>query len=89
MGAPKSYSIRVKKSAEKELNGLPKTVFQRVVSEILALELNPRPKGCKRLKGRDEYRLRIGSYRVLYLIDDSDRKIEIVAIGHRREVYRG
>jgi mRNA interferase RelE/StbE len=74
-------------SAEKEMNRLPTTVHTRLSKRILALEDNPRPRGIKRLSGREEYRLRVGDYRILYIIDDKKHIITIFAVGHRREVY--
>jgi mRNA interferase RelE/StbE len=82
------YAVRVKRSAEKEMDRLPQDIFDRVAEAILELEDDPRPHGCKKLKGVEEYRLRVGPYRILYLIDDEKRVVEIVAVGHRREVYR-
>ena len=82
------YAVRVKRSAEKEMDRLPQDIFDRVAEAILELEDDPRPHGCKKLKGVEEYRLRVGPYRILYLIDDKKRVVEIVAVGHRREVYR-
>ena len=54
---------------------------------MLELELDPRPSGCKKLKGRDAYRIRIGDYRVIYEIQDSRLMVTVITIGHRREVY--
>lgn len=47
-----------------------------------------RPSGCKKLKGRDGYRIRIGNYRILYDIIDQTLIINVIAIGHRRDIYR-
>jgi mRNA interferase RelE/StbE len=89
MSGPNRYTIRLKPSAEKEMDRLPGSAFDRVAAAILALEDAPRPPGCKKLRGLDEYRVRVGPYRILYLIDDRSKQIEIVSVGHRREVYRG
>ena len=83
-----AYTVTIKRSAEKEMDGLPGAVFDRVADAILQLEDNPRPQGCKKLRGAEEYRMRVGAYRVLYLIDDDRRSVEIMAVGHRRDVYR-
>lgn len=82
------FELRIKRSAEKEMDRLPREVFERVTEAILNLEIDPRPRSSKKLRGVDEYRLRVGPYRILYLIDDEKRVVEIVAVGHRREVYR-
>ena len=84
-----SYSLRMKRSADKELRALPKTDLLKVVGQTQLLSDNPRPPGSQRLSGQPQYRIRQGDYRILYTVDDADRVIEIVKIGHRREVYRG
>lgn len=83
-----AYAVRIKPSAEKEMKRLPNRAFDRLSAAILRLESDPRPHGCKKLRGIEEYRLRVGPYRILYTVDDSRRTLEIVAVGHRREVYR-
>jgi len=89
MSLPYGYTVRIKRSAEKEMDRLPVRVFERVANAILGLERDPRPKGSKKLRAVEDYRLRVGEYRILYCIDDETRVIEVIAIGHRREVYRG
>ena len=81
------YEVRIIRSAEKELDNLPDTVYTRLSKRIISLEDNPRPIGVKKLSGREEYRLRVGDYRILYLIDDKNHVIVVLAVGHRREVY--
>ena len=83
-----SYSLRIKKSAEKELRAVPKADLARLVHRMQALASNPRPHGCEKLSGEDKYRVRQGDWRAVYSIDDAARVVEIVKIGHRREVYR-
>ena len=83
-----AYTVILKRSAEKELDHLAAAVYRRIVAKVLALEDNPRPLGFQKLQGHDGYRIRIGDYRVLYLIDDQSRTVEITAVGHRRDVYR-
>jgi len=89
MSRPGHYEVRVKPSAERELDRLPAAVFDRIAKAILELEASPRPHGSIKLRGVDEYRLRVGSYRILYCIDDARRVVEVMAVGHRRDVYRG
>lgn len=81
------YQVRLLHSAEKEMDRLPATIHTRLSKRILTLEENPRPRGIKKLSGRDEYRLRVGDYRILYTIDDENHTVTIIAVGHRREVY--
>lgn len=83
------YTVRIKRSAEKEMDRMPPKMFDRLTDAILKLETEPRPQGCKKLRGVEEYRLRVGSYRVLYTVDDTKRIVEVMAAGHRRDVYRG
>jgi len=83
-----SYSISVKKSAEKELRTVPKSDLARIVHRIQALPVNPRPHGSEKLSGEEGYRIRQGDWRIIYRIDDTAKTIEIIKIGHRREIYR-
>ncbi len=83
-----SYSVELVRSARKELEALDDAVLQRVFRRLERLTEDPRPPGCRKLRGaHDLWRIRIGDYRVVYRIDDSRRLVEIRAIGHRRDVY--
>lgn len=85
-----NYSVVVKSSAQKELDALDDAVFRRIDRRILALAENPRPAGCKKLKGyKDQWRIRIGDLRVVYFIDDSGKRVDIARVAHRREAYDG
>jgi mRNA interferase RelE/StbE len=82
------YSLEIKQSAQKELDALDETVFGRIDRRILALAENPRPAGCKKLKGyKDQWRIRLGIWRVVYIINDAAKRITITRIAHRRDVY--
>ncbi len=82
------YSLVVKQSAQKELDALDDVMFARVDRKILTLADDPRPAGCKKLKGsRDHWRVRVGDWRVLYIIDDAEGLVSVTRIAHRREVY--
>ncbi len=83
-----AYVVILKRPAERELDRLPAQVRQRITQKLLELEDNPRPHGVQKLHGQDRYRVRVGDYRVLYLIDDRTKTVEVVAVGHRRDVYR-
>jgi len=83
-----TYQVIIKHSAEKELDALQTTIRERMIGRLLALEENPRPTGIKKLQGQESYRLRVGDYRVLYTIDDKSKQVIVLAVGHRREVYR-
>jgi len=83
-----NYFVEVKPSARKELEALPDNLVARVVPKIDSLSQVPRPAGCKKLKGyKDQWRIRVGDWRVVYIIDDSAKLISITRIAHRREVY--
>jgi len=83
-----AYTVEIKKSAEKEMDRLPDAVHQRVSEKILALENDPRPPGSRKLEGGEGYRLRVGDYRVLYTVNDQERRLLIYSVAHRREAYR-
>ena len=83
-----SYRLVTKKSAERELRGIPKQDLHRIVKRIEGLAHEPRPPGCEKLSGQERYRIRQGDYRIVYAVDEAQRTVEVVRIGHRREVYR-
>lgn len=84
------YKVVFKKKASKELFKLPSSTLSKVVSGIDDLALNPRPAGSKKLKGSDEemWRIRIGDYRVIYVLEDRIRIVNIRKVGHRKDVYK-
>jgi mRNA interferase RelE/StbE len=83
-----SYSLFLKPSAVKELEGLPLAQRRRIVTRIRGLASEPRPHGSEKLSGEEKYRVRQGTYRVLYTIDDEAGEVVVVKIAHRRDVYR-
>ena len=86
----KSYAIVFKKSAAKELQGLPKKVQQKILDAVRLLSLNPYTEllQIKKMKGAESlYRVRIQDYRVIYLIENQTIKVTIIKVGHRGEVY--
>jgi mRNA interferase RelE/StbE len=84
------FEVLIKRSAVKEIESIArKKDRQRVVRRIGQLAEDPRPPGCRRLSGRDRYRLRQGSYRIVYAIEDEKLIVYVVKVGHRRDVYRG
>ncbi len=82
------WRIVFARTAEKELAKLSSKIGQRIGRAIRALEHDPVPASAKRLKGREEFRLRVGDYRVLCLLDHKTHVLMICAIGHRSDVYR-
>lgn len=82
------YAVRFVRSARKELERLPDNAVQRIFPRVEALADDPRPAGCKKLRGaRDLWRIRIGNYRVVYQIDDRVLIVEVRAIGDRKDIY--
>lgn len=82
------HTILILRSAQKELAELPSEIFIRIRDAIQALEEEPRPSGCVKLSGREAWRIRIGNYRIIYEIDDAQKKLTVIHVGHRRDVYR-
>jgi mRNA interferase RelE/StbE len=84
------YSISINPSALKELGKLPKATVKKVEKAIDALAEEPRPVGVKKLKASDEdlYRIRVGDYRIIYSIEEEVKIVDILKIGHRKEIYR-
>ena len=84
-----SYRVALTSSTEKELHGLPTKMVARVMPRLENLASVPRPRDCKKLKGGDkEWRIRVGDYRIVYVIDDAARTVDVTRIAHRREVYK-
>ena len=83
-----SYTVEAKPTARKELDALPDNLLARVVRKLETLAETPRPAGCKKLKGyKDQWRVRVGDWRVVYIIDDTAKVVSVTRIAHRREVY--
>lgn len=83
-----SYRLSIPRSVNKRMERLPVEVYDRVDRAILALADDPYPPGCVKLRGREEWRVRIGNYWVVYFVDDEHGVIEILNVGIRRDVYR-
>ena len=81
------YQIQITKTAQKQLDKIPDSVAGILVEAIHELSVNPRPQGCKKLKGRDGYRIRKGDFRIIYDIYDKILTVEVIAIGNRRDIY--
>ncbi|GJL64353.1 MAG: hypothetical protein NPIRA04_30070 [Nitrospirales bacterium] len=83
-----SYSLFIKRAAERELRRISKSDLSRILTKIQNLIQTPRPNGSEKLAEQERYRIRQGDYRIIYTIDDEKRRIDVIKIGHRREVYR-
>ena len=83
------YSIEWKRSAAKELRQLPEEVVARVLRAVEGLRINPFPAGVRKLSGAEHtYRIREGSYRIIYSVYTSRLVVEVIRVGHRQDVYR-
>ena len=83
------YEIVFARSARKELQALSHAVAKRILDKVELLTLNPRPSGCKKLRGHSSlWRIRVGEYRVIYSIDDNSRVVDVSVVRHRGEAYR-
>ncbi len=82
------YRIEVKKSAAREISRIPKRDLTLILARIQALADNPRPPGSVKLTGEEKYRIRQGSYRILYTIEDDVLTVCVVKIAHRKDAYR-
>ena len=81
------YQILISITAQKQLDNLPDKISESLIDVICKLEQNPRPNGCKKLKGRNGYRIRKGDYRIIYDIVDKILLVEIIAVGNRKDIY--
>ncbi len=81
------YSITITKTAQKQLDKLTDSMADPIIEAIQNLSHIPRPQGCKKLKGRDGYRIRKGNYRIIYDIYDHILIIDVIAVGHRKDIY--
>jgi mRNA interferase RelE/StbE len=82
------YQIIILPTAQKSLSKLPKKMQLRIQGAITTLASNPVPPVARKLVGRDNYRLRVSDYRIVYSIHENILTVKIVSVGHRREVYR-
>ena len=81
------YEILIERSAQKSLSKIPSRYRDRIINAVRKLADNPRPPGVKKLSGRDAWRIRIGSYRVIYEIHDDKLAVLVVNVGDRKNVY--
>ena len=82
------YKIELRRKAKSSLDKLPKDDFDAVLDAVKGLANTPRPKGVEKIKSAGLWRIRQGDYRIVYSIDDSQKTVPVLRIGHRREIYR-
>jgi mRNA interferase RelE/StbE len=84
-----SYRVEIETSAAKQIQRLQRTEQKRVMAAILSLGDEPRPHGCTKLSGTDSaYRVRVGVFRIIYVIDDGLHIVNVTRVAHRKEVYK-
>jgi mRNA interferase RelE/StbE len=85
-----TYRIEITRAAQKQMLSLPRDVQIEIARAVDRLANAPRPSGCKKLRGTDLWRLRVGRYRIVYVIDEQARLVLVVKIAPRREdTYQG
>ena len=82
------YDVIIPKSAQKELDKISNIYYYKIADKINSLENNPRPTGSLKLSDMEEYRVRVGVYRILYDIDDKTKIVKIFSIEHRKDAYK-
>lgn len=80
--------VFITKRAQKELDKIPDAIAKNIVKRLLALSENPHPPNSKKLAGKNNYRLRIGSFRAVYTIDQKEKEITILRVADRKTIYR-
>jgi mRNA interferase RelE/StbE len=82
-----AYQITIRNKAVKLLEDISEPYYSKIKKSIYNLSNNPRPDGCKKLKGRNGYRIRVADYRIIYEIFDDKLIIDIITLGHRKDIY--
>jgi mRNA interferase RelE/StbE len=82
-----TYSVSLRRDAIKSLEEINEPYYSKIKIALYDLTINPRPRGSFKLKGRDAYRIRVAYYRIIYVIIDNNLTIEIIGIGHRKDIY--
>jgi mRNA interferase RelE/StbE len=83
------YEVYLERAAERDLRRLSAEVFHRIIPHIQALAENPRPTRCRKISGSaNDWRIRVGDYRIVYEIDEAANAVRIFRVRHRRDVYR-
>lgn len=83
------YQVLIEKHAERNLKSLPHSLLKTIINHILSLRNNPWPVGVRKITGsKSDWRIRIGSYRVIYEIDDKAKVVKVFRVKHRKDVYK-
>ena len=82
------YEVLLERRAERDLKKVSQGTFYRIIPKIKALSENPKPAGCRKITGsKNDWRIRIGDYRIIYEIDEKEKAVKVMRVRHRREVY--
>lgn len=82
------YSVTIQPHAEREIKRLDKPIKKRILTAVLALASDPRPHGCVKVRTRENaWRIRVGDWRVIYLVDDAGDEVTVIRVTHRSESY--
>lgn len=82
-----AYSVDFSKQALKELSKINEPFYSHIKQAIFHLAETPRPQGYKKLKGRTGYRIRVGNYRIIYAVFDAELIVDVITLGHRKDIY--
>lgn len=82
-----NYQVLLMRSAERDMRKLPADAYARVLDALKSLAENPRPPGVRKLRDRPGWRIRVVDYRAIYVIDDGGRKVSVVNVGDRKDIY--
>ncbi len=83
-----AYTVEIERDAQKQLAKINNPLAAAIKQKLLSLENDPRPPGCKKLVGLDGWRIRIGDYRIIYIIEDNILRVLVIDIDHRKQIYK-
>jgi len=82
------YKVFIERNAEKNFRKTPRVIQRKIISAIVRLKINPRHLNVRKISGSENYyRIRVGDYRIVYEINDKEKKVNIFRIRHRKEAY--
>ncbi len=82
------YKVFFKKSVEKDFKGIPKKTLKKILEKIGKLQEEPLPVSSEKLSSQEKYRIRQGTYRIVYSVQDNELTVWVVKVGHRKEIYK-
>lgn len=84
-----AYEVWLSSSVERDLKRLEAQYFNRIIKPIKSLAKDPKPSGCRKITGtKNDYRIRVGEFRIIYEIDDKEKAVRVMRVRHRKEAYR-